>query len=130
MGHEHHGRVEALEVALEPLERGDVQVVGGLVQEQQVRVARERARERRAGELSAREAVEPAVQSVVREAQAVQRPERARPPVPAAGVLEPRLGARVAVEERGVVGALAHRCLELRAASCSSRTRSPQPEST
>ena len=88
-----------VEVALEPLERGDVEVVGGLVEEQQVGVARERARERRARELAAREAVEPAVEGVVGEAQAVERAERPRPPVPAARVLEPRLGLGVAVEQ-------------------------------
>ena len=113
MGHEHHGGVEPFEVALEPLERGDVEVVGGFVEEQEVGVARERAGERGAGELSAREGVEAPVQSVVGEAQTVQRPERARPPVPAAGVLEPGLCLGVAVEERGVVGPRAHRGLEL-----------------
>ncbi len=67
----------SVEVALEPLQRGDVQVVGGLVQEQQVRVARQRASERGARELAAGEALERAVQGAVGEPEAVQGPERA-----------------------------------------------------
>ena len=52
---EHDGGVERLQVRLEPLERGDVEVVRRLVEQQQVGVARERAGERRAGELAAGE---------------------------------------------------------------------------
>ncbi len=57
-----HGRVERVEVRLEPLERGDVEVVGGLVEQQQVRAAGQRAAERGAGQLAAGERLEPAVE--------------------------------------------------------------------
>ncbi len=60
--------VEAGQVVLEPLERGDVEVVRGLVEQEQVGVARERACERGARELAAREGGEPAVELVVGEA--------------------------------------------------------------
>jgi hypothetical protein len=55
---EDHRGVERLEVALQPLERGDVQVVGWLVEEQQVGIARERAGQRRASQLSTGERVQ------------------------------------------------------------------------
>ena len=42
MGDEDDGRVEVDQVALEPLERGDVEVVRGLVKEQQVGAGGER----------------------------------------------------------------------------------------
>ena len=112
VSHEDHRRVELGEVLLEPLERGDVEVVRGLVQQQQVRVARERARERRAGELAAGEGRELPVELLVGEAEAVERAQRAGAPVPAAGVLQARLRARVALEQRAVVGALRHLALE------------------
>ena len=44
--------VERLQLALEPLEALDVEVVRRLVEEQQIRVAAERARERGARQLS------------------------------------------------------------------------------
>ena len=55
MGHEDDGGVERCQPVLEPLERGDVEVVGGLVEQQQVRIAREGARQRAASELAAAE---------------------------------------------------------------------------
>ncbi len=45
MGNEDHGGVEGLELALEPLDALDVQVVGRLVEEQQIGIAGERARQ-------------------------------------------------------------------------------------
>ena len=62
VGDEHDRGVERLQVLLEPLERGDVEVVGRLVEQQQVGVARERAGERRARELAAGEGRERAVE--------------------------------------------------------------------
>ena len=56
----------SVEIALEPLQRGDVEVVGGLVEQQQVRVPGQRARQRRAGELAAGEALEGPVESARR----------------------------------------------------------------
>ena len=63
---------------LEPLERRDVEVVGRLVEQQQVGVAGERAAERGARQLAAGERVELAVEvGVVTKAEPVQSRERA-----------------------------------------------------
>ena len=113
VGDEHDGGVERLQVALEPLQRGDVEVVGRLVEQQQVGVARERAGERRARELAAGEGRERAVEVLVAEAEAVQRRVDLVAPAVAAGVLEPRLGGRVGAERGRVGRALGHRGLEL-----------------
>ena len=45
VGNEDHGGVEGLELALEPLDALDVQVVGRLVEEQEVGIAGKRARQ-------------------------------------------------------------------------------------
>ena len=58
MRDEDDARVERRELVLEPLEARDVEVVRRLVEEQQVGVAAERARERRARQLAAGERVE------------------------------------------------------------------------
>ena len=58
-----------VQVALEPLQRGDVEVVGGLVEQQQVGVAGERAGQRGAGQLAAGEASQRPVEVVVVEAE-------------------------------------------------------------
>ena len=99
--------------ALEPFQRLDVEVVGGLVEQQEVGVAGQRAGERGAGQLTAAERREAAVEVLVAEAEAVQRRVDALAPVVAAGVLEPRLRAGVGVERRAVGGAVGHRVLEL-----------------
>ena len=112
MRHQDDGGVEARQVALEPLQRLDVEVVRGLVEQQQVRVARERPGERGARELAAREGRQPPVELFVGEAQPVHGPERPVAPVPAPGVLQPALRARVAVEQSDVVRALGHLALE------------------
>jgi hypothetical protein len=52
---EDDGRVEVDEVALQPLQRGDVEVVRRLVEQQQVGAGGERAGERGAGQLAAGE---------------------------------------------------------------------------
>jgi hypothetical protein len=113
VGDEHDGGVDALQVALEPFERRDVQVVGGLVEEQQIGVTGQRAGERRAGQLAAGEGREVAVEVLVAEAQPVEGRVDALAPGVAAGVLEPRLRARVRVERGRVRGAVGHRVLEL-----------------
>ena len=69
VGDEHDGGVDRGESLLEPLERRDVEVVRGLVEQQQVGVAGERARERAARELAAREGVQRPVEVVVLEAE-------------------------------------------------------------
>ena len=88
MRDEHDRRVEPGELPLEPLQALDVEVVGRLVEQEQIRVAGERARQRRARQLAAREGVERPVELCVAEAEPAQRRRCAVSPVPAAGVLE------------------------------------------
>ncbi len=109
--HEHDRRVERLQVRLQPLERGDVEVVGRLVEQEQVGIARERAGQRRAGELPAGERGELPVQVLVAEAEAVEGRVDALAPVVAAGVLQAGLRARVRVHHGEV--ALGHLLLQL-----------------
>ena len=72
MRDEDDGCVERLELALEPLQAGDVEMVRRLVEQQQVGVAAERASERGARQLAARERSQRAVEVLVREAEAAQ----------------------------------------------------------
>src|SRR5205814_8291451 len=82
----------------------DVEVVRRLVEQQEVGVAAERARERRARGLAAGERVERAVEVVVLEPEAADAGADPRAPVVAARVLEPRLRGGVAGERlRAVV---------------------------
>ena len=62
MRHEDDRGVDRLELALEPLEARDVEVVRRLVQEQEVGVAAERARQRGARQLAAGERGERALE--------------------------------------------------------------------
>ena len=112
--HEDDRGVERLQVRLEPLEAVDVEVVGRLVEQQQLGVARERARQRRAGELTAGERREAAVQVLVAEPEAVQRRVDRLAPVVAAGVLELALRGAVGGEGRVVERAVGHRGLQRR----------------
>ena len=97
---------------LEPLEACDVEVVRRLVQEQEIRVAAEGARERGARQLAARERVEPPVEVGVREAEPAHDGGRPVAPAVATRVLEARLRVRVARQGRLVVRAARHRLLE------------------
>ena len=112
MRDEHDRGVERLQVRLEPLERLDVEVVGRLVEQQQVGIAGQRPRQRGARELAAGERRQRAVEVRVAEPEPVQRRVDALAPVVAAGVLELRLGARVGVERRASSRAVGHRGLE------------------
>ena len=113
MRDQHDRGVEAHQMRLEPLERGDVEVVGRLVEEEQVGVAGERAPERSPRQLAAGERVERPVEvGVVAEAEAVEGLQRPVAPAVPAGVLEPGLRLGVAAERGVVVGALRHRLLE------------------
>jgi hypothetical protein len=109
---EDDGRVDRLELSLEPLEILDVEVVRRLVEEEQVRAPGEGSRERSAGQLAARERAERSVEVVVREPEAANRSGGAVAPGPAACVLEARLRLRVPSQSRRVVRALRHRPLE------------------
>ena len=110
MGDEDDGRVEVEQRLLEPLERFDVEVVGGLVEEQQVGLRGQRPGQRGARELAAGERSQGAVEVVVDEAEAMD--DRARPlaPAVAADGLEARLHAGVAVH--GLLVAGGHRELQ------------------
>ena len=110
VGDEDDGRVEVEQRLLEPLERLDVEVVGGLVEQQQVGLRGQRPGQRGARELPAGERSQGAVEVVVDEAEAVD--DRARPlaPAVAADGLEARLHAGVAVH--GLLVAGGHRELQ------------------
>ena len=100
----------------------DVQVVGRLVEQEQVGVAAERARERGARQLPARERVQLPVEVGVGETEAAQRRVHALAPGVAARMLEARLRLGVAAERRGLVFAGGHRLLEARPAPARSRS--------
>ena len=73
MGDQDHRGVEADQVRLEPLERGDVEVVRRLVEQQQIGVSGERAPERSPRQLASGERVQSPVEiDVVAEAEAVE----------------------------------------------------------
>ena len=110
MGHEDDRGVELEQRLLEPLERLDVEVVGGLVEQQQVGLGGERTGQRAARELAAGERLQRAVEVVVGEAEAVDHRARALAPAVAADRLEARLHAGVAVHR--LLVALGHRVLE------------------
>ena len=112
VGDEDHARVDRGQLLLEPLEARHVEVVRRLVEQQQVGIACQRAGERSARELSSGEGSELPVEVDVREAEPAQGRDRSLAPVPAARVLEPRLGVRVARERRRVVRSFCHRLLE------------------
>ncbi len=113
MRDEDHGGVQRRKRRLEPLEAGHVKVVRRLVEEEQVRVAREGAAEGGACQLAAGEGVEAAVEIFVREAESAQDGRRPRAPVPSASVPQAGLRLRVAAHRGRVVGAARHGRLEL-----------------
>ena len=98
VGDEDDGGVEVAQVALQPLQRGDVEVVGRLVEQQQVGPGRQRPRQRGAGQLAAGEGRERALGLLAAEAEAAQHGEDAVAPAVAAAVLEPLLGGGVGVQ--------------------------------
>ena len=91
-------RVELDQVALEPLERLDVEMVRRLVEQQQIRPRGERPGQRGPGQLAAREARQRPVELGAVEAETADGGGRAVAPAIAAGELEARLGVRVARE--------------------------------
>ena len=113
MRHEHDRRVELEDRLLQPLDGLDVEVVGGLVQQQHVRARHQRPRQRRAGQLTAGEAHQRARQPLLVDAETAQHALHPRPPGVAAGALEPRLGALVGRHDLGPGVAGRHARLEL-----------------
>ena len=100
---DHDGGVDRRQLLLEPLDRGHVEVVRGLVEQEQIRLAGERAGERRARQLAAGERLEAAIEIGVGEAEAAQDAGRVVAPAVAARVLEPPLGLAVAAQRLGRV---------------------------
>src|SRR6266545_1901613 len=109
---EHDARVERLQLVLKPLEARDVEVVRRLVKEQEVGIPSKCACERRAGELAAGERVEYAVEVTLAETEPARHGAEPLPPCVTAGMLEARLGLRVAAKYLGAVVAGLHRLLE------------------
>jgi len=92
VGDDQRGAAELLlEVRLEPFDAGEVEVVGGLVEEQQFGVAQQQAREGQARALAAAEDGDGPRELVAREAQPHQRGLGSAFVLVAAGVLELRL---------------------------------------
>ena len=109
---EDHAGVECRELPLEPLEALDVEVVRRLVQQDQVGIARERPRQRRACQLTTRERRELAIEVGVAETEPAQHRRRPVAPRPAAAVLQPGLGLRVPAQRPGIVRSGRHRLLQ------------------
>ena len=112
VGDEDHRGVERPEHAFEPLERVDVEVVGRLVEQQQIGLRGQRTGERRTRQLAARERREGAVEVALAEPDAAHDRRRAVAPVVAAGVLEAMLSLGVPAQHRGPVVAVGHGALE------------------
>ncbi len=110
--HQHDRRVEPLQMLLEPLERGDVEVVGRLVEQQQVRLAGQRAGQRAPRELSTGEGRKRAVEVGLHEPEAAQGDQRAITPAVAAVVLEALLSGAIGAERCVVARAAGHLVLE------------------
>ena len=104
--------VERRQLLLEPLDRGHVEMVRRLVEEEQVRLTGEGARQRGAGELAPRERLEVAFEIRIGEPEAAEDARRAVAPAVAACVLEPRLGLAIATQGLRRVIASGHRLLE------------------
>ena len=119
--------VDRGELALEPLEAVDVEVVRRLVEQEQVGVAGERAAERGARQLAAGEGGELAVEVGVAEAEPAQHGGGAVAPVPAARVLETRLRLGVAAQRRVVVRRRPPSPARAAAAPARSRRGRPRP---
>jgi hypothetical protein len=105
-------RVEPRQLALQPLDAVDVEMIRRLVEEEKVWVAGERSGERGPRELPAREGLEPSVEIAVREAETAHRGARPVSPGITARVLEASLGAAVGAQCIGAMVAGGHRGLE------------------
>ena len=130
MRDEHDRRIELDERLLQPLQRLDVEMVGGLVEQQHVGAGGERPGERGARELTAGERVERTVEVGFAEAEAVGHRGRAVAPQVAAARIQARLGPGVARERGLVAGARPPSSPPARSARPRSRSSSAHPEST
>ena len=103
VGHEHDRRAEVADGALQPLDRAEVEVVGGLVQQQHVRLRHQGAGERRPRQLAAREAGQRPRQVLLGDPETAQDALHPRAPGVAARALQARLGLLVRREHRRAV---------------------------
>ena len=124
---EDHRGVDRREQPLEPLDRLDVEVVRRLVEQQQVGLGGERARQRGPRQLAARERRERPVEVGVGEAEAAHDGGGAVAPVVAARMLEPALRRRVARERPRVVRRRRPSSARARAARSRARRGRPSP---
>ena len=108
VGHGHDGALVVLEVALQPRHRLGVQVVGGLVEQQQVGLGEQQPAQRHAAALAARELRDVGVGG--RQAQRVHRRVEHRVEVPRVGRVDLLLQARELVG--GLVGVVGGQLVE------------------
>ncbi len=129
VGNEHDRCVEVDEVALQPLERGDVEVVGRLVEEDEVGARGQHPGKRGAGQLATREGRDLALGGGLVEAEPAQHGENAVAPAVAAAVVEALLGGGVGVHvsPSGSPAAIAS---SRRTSSASVSSISARPEKT
>ena len=112
MRHQDDRGVQRRQLSLEPLEAFHVEVVRGLVEQQQVGIAGKSARQRGPRELASREGGERAVEIGIPEPEPSQHRRGTVTPAPAAGVLEPCLRLAVAAHRCRVVCPRSHRLLQ------------------
>ena len=106
VGHQHVGLGVVEQELLEPLDRVDVEVVGGLVEQQQVGVGEQGARQRHAGQLAARGREQGPVEQVGGQSQALEHARQVGAVVVAAHELEAVLELLVVLHRGRQVGAV------------------------
>ena len=114
MGNEDDGSLELDQIALQPLQRGDVEMVRGLVEQQQVGAGGERTSKRGAGQLAAGEGREPPPRRLLAETETAEHGEDVVAPAVAAAGFEPLLRRGVGAHRLLVGLALRHRLLQAR----------------
>jgi hypothetical protein len=110
---QHDGGAELADGALEPLHRVEIEVVGGLVEQQHVGPRHQRAGQRRARQLPAREATQRARELLLADAEAAQHPLEPGAPGVAAGALQLRVRLLVGGQHLGPGVAAGHARLEV-----------------
>ncbi len=106
VGDEDEGALVVEQELLEPLDGVDVKVVGRLVEQQQVGVGEQRAGQRHARELAARERVQPALEHLVGQPEAFDDAREAAAVRVAAEVLEAALELLVGAHGVAQLGAV------------------------
>jgi hypothetical protein len=112
VGDEDHRSVERGQLALEPLEALEIEMVRRLVEQEEVGIPRERARQRRPRELAAGEGRDRPSEIRLAEPETAQHAVHPLAPRVPAGMVEPVLRVGVAAQRLPAVVALFHRALE------------------